>query len=262
MQDMVGQRDVTRGCKSRSTPPASGASRWGISCSTARPAWARRRSPPAFRAPGRQPANRQRGRAASPQGFDSLSDQCRGRLGPVHRRDPSAGQGGRGILVSGDGRFSHRHRAGRRGQRPHDQHGAAAVHADRGHHAGRAAVGSAARSLSDARAPRFLHASTSWPRSSAATPPSCRWRSTDDAAAGDRHPQPRHAATGQQPPALGPRLRHQQGRRPRDAGAGPAALEMQGIDPLGSTARTANTWRRSSACSTAGRSGSKRSPTP
>ncbi len=66
---------------------------------------------------------------------------------------------GRGISLSGDGGLSHRHRPGRRGQRPHDQHDAAAVYLDWRHDPGRSFVGAAARSLSDARASRFLHAS-------------------------------------------------------------------------------------------------------
>ncbi len=44
----------------------------------------------------------------------------------------------------------------------------------------------------------------------------------DEAADGDRRPQPRHAAAGQQPPALGPRLRPEQGRRPDHACRSPA----------------------------------------
>ena len=54
----------------------------------------------------------------------------------------------------------------------------------------------------------------------------------DDAADGDRRPQPRHAPAGQQPAPLGPRLRPEQGRRqdhargrprrPGDAGHRPA----------------------------------------
>ena len=50
---------------------------------------------------------------------------------------------------------------------------------------------------------------------------------------GDRRPQPRHAAAGQQPAALGPRLCPEQGRRPHHAPVARDALAMQGIDPLG-----------------------------
>ena len=78
----------------------------------------------------------------------------------------------------------------------------------------------------------------------------------------DRHPQPRHAATGQQPSALGSRLRHQQGRRSGDAGAGAPGPRHAGNRPSGArSARTANTWRRSSACFKAGRWASRPWPT-
>ena len=56
----------------------------------------------------------------------------------------------------------------------------------------------------------------------------------DDARRGDRQPQPRHAAPGQQPPALGSRLRHQQGRRPDHARAGAGrAWTCKGSTTLG-----------------------------
>ena len=92
-----------------------------------------------------------------PQGRDPLSDQRRGTLRAVHRRNPSAAEGGRGVSVPGDGGFSHRPDARRGGQRPDDQHAVAAVHADRGHHPHRTALGPVARPLSTPRAPRLLH---------------------------------------------------------------------------------------------------------
>ena len=95
---------------------------------------------------------------------------ARGRLDPVHRRDPPHAARGRGVHLSGDGGFPHRHRARRRHQRPDDLDAAEAVHADRRHDAQRHAVRPDARPLQDARAPGVLHASRSWPRSCASTP--------------------------------------------------------------------------------------------
>ena len=153
--------------------PQARRERWGTSCSTARRAWARPRSPRAFRASWacrfRSPAARRCGA----EGPDAVSDQRRRRLGAVHRRDPSAAQGGRGVSVPGDGGFSHRHHAGRRGERPDDQHAAAAVHADRRHDAHGLDLGAAARSVSDCASIWIFTRSRSWPRSSAAAPRSC-----------------------------------------------------------------------------------------
>ena len=124
--------------------------------------------------------------------------------------------------------------AGRRGERPHDQHAAQAVHADRGHDPHRPALGPAARPLSDARAPRLLHASRNWPRSSAATRAKLQVADRRRGRAGDCRPQPRHAPAGQQPPPLGPRLCPE----PAPTAGSPLAvardaLDMQGIDALG-----------------------------
>ena len=73
-----------------------------------------------------------------------------------------------------------------------------------------------ARPVSDARASRFLH-----DRGAVRNrPPQRRQAAGGNRRRGgrrNRHPQPRHAATGEQPLALGPRLRHQQGRRPHHA---------------------------------------------
>ena len=164
------------------------------------------------------------------EGPASVPHQRRGRLGPVHRRNPPPAQGRRRVHVPGDGGFPHRHHARRRRERPHDQPGAAAVHAHRRHDAERPALGAAARSVPSARAPGLLHARGA----GRDRPPHARaaYRSTRPHRR-DRPPQPRHAADGQQPPALGARLRDQQGRRARDHDVAHAALAMLGVDVLG-----------------------------
>ena len=87
----------------------------------------------------------------------AVPDQRRGRLDPVHRRDPPHAARRRGVHLPGDGGFPHRHRAGRGDQRPHHLDAAQALHADRRHHAQRHAVRPDARPLQDARAPGVLH---------------------------------------------------------------------------------------------------------
>ena len=143
----------------------------------------------------------------------------------------------------------------------HDQHAAAAVHADRRDDAGRHDLGPAARSVPSARASRFLHASPSWPRSFAAAPRNCRCRSTrpaprkSPAAAAARRGWPTTACAGSaiMSPAkpTAESISNWPGRR----------WPCRGSTSWGSTARTANIWKRSSACFTAGRWASKRLPT-
>ena len=76
---------------------------------------------------------------------------------------------------------------------------------------------------------------------------SCAVQIDDDAALEDRRPQPRHAAHGQQPPPLGPRLRHQ----PRPTGDITLRGRRRGARHAGdrsrwaSTRRIASTWKRS-----------------
>ena len=84
----------------------------------------------------------------------------------------------------------------------------------------------------------------------------------DEAAAGDRRPQPRHAATGQQPAPLGPRLRPEQGRRQDHASPWPATpWQCRASTRWASTRRIGSIWKRSPGCSSAGRWASRRSPT-
>ena len=85
----------------------------------------------------------------------------------------------------------------------------------------------------------------------------------DDAAADEDRPlQPRHAADRQQPPPLGPRLLDQQGRRPHHAAQSPTRPSTcSASTSSASTRRTASTWKRSSASSTAARPASRPSPT-
>ena len=70
----------------------------------------------------------------------AVSDQRRGRLDPVHRRDPPHAARRRGVHLPGDGGFPRRHRPGRGHQRPHDLDAAQALHADRRDDAQRHAV--------------------------------------------------------------------------------------------------------------------------
>ena len=66
---------------------------------------------------------------------------------------------------------------------------------------------------------------------------------------GDRRPQPRHAPAGQQPAPLGPRLRHQPGRRPDHAAPSPATpWKCRASTTWAWTRRTASTWKRSPGC--------------
>ena len=118
-------------------------------------------------------------------------------------------------------------------QRPDDQHVAAAVHADRGHDAHRAALGPAARPLPDARAPRLLHGRGA----GRDRPPQREEAAGGDRRRGGRRRSPAAAAARRGWPTIGsagsattPRARPTAGSRlpvARDA------LEMQGIDPLG-----------------------------
>ena len=100
------------------------------------------------------------------QGSDPVSDQRRGEsCGPVHRRDSPAAEGGRGISLSGDGGLSHRPAAGRRGERPHDQHGAAAVYADRAPRRPDCCCAPSRATGFKCASTWISTASTSWPRS-------------------------------------------------------------------------------------------------
>ena len=85
----------------------------------------------------------------------------------------------------------------------------------------------------------------------------------DRAAGRDRRPQPGHAAAGQQPAPLGPRLRPEPGRRQDFALRRPRCPGHAGHRPAGPRRRkTGSTWRRSPACSWAGRWASRPWPTP
>ena len=135
-----------------------------------------------------------------------------------------------------------------------------ALHADRGHHADGLALGPLARPLPDARAPRFLHASKSCPRSSAATPRSCGWRSTTRPRreiAGRSRGTPRLAnnrlrwvrdyalsrADGRITPAASPATPWR--CRASTPGPRPAGPQVSGDDRPGVRRRAGRGWRRS-----------------
>ena len=117
----------------------------------------------------------------------------------IHRLPQRRG----GVPVHGDGGFPHRHRVGRRGQCPHAQSVAQAVHADWRHDAGRHAVGPAARPVPDPRAPGILlggridHVGRCRNARKLSVP------IDQDAVPRDRRAQPFDATRGQQPLAAG-----------------------------------------------------------
>ena len=135
----------------------------------------------------------------------------------IHR---SAAGGGR-VSLHGDGGLPHRHRAGRRSQRADPQSVAQAVHADRGDHAGRHALGTAAGSLSDSRTPGFLYGGRV-DRAGAAQRPETVGRHRRAGGGGNCPAQPFDAACGEQSPAVGARLCHEPCRRSRHATRWPA----------------------------------------
>ena len=176
----------------------------------------------------------------------AVPDQRRGRLDPVHRRDPPHAARRRGVHLPGDGGLPHRHRARRGHERPHDLDAAEALHADRRDDAQRHAVRPDARPLQDARAPGVLHASRSWPRSSASTPsklqtPHHRRRGPGDwpAAAAARRASPTPGCGGRatSPPARPTaRITLDVAQAALDDGRGRSARAW--------TSRTAAIWRR------------------
>ena len=133
----------------------------------------------------------------------AVPHQRRGRLVPVHRRNPPHAARRRGVHLPGDGGFPHRHRARRGRQRPHHLDEAEALHAHRRHDAQRHVVQPDARPLQDARAPGVLHASRSWREIVRINARKLQTRDRRRRRPGDGPPQPRHAAHRQRAAAGG-----------------------------------------------------------
>ena len=117
----------------------------------------------------RRAQHHERPRARQEDGRDALPHERHRGLDPLHRRDPSPAEDGRGIHLSRDGGFSSRRRSRRRDVGPHDQSSAQEVHDHRRNHPQRHAFRPAPRPVPHARAPRVLRRRRPGARSSRST---------------------------------------------------------------------------------------------
>ena len=217
--------------------PPSGASRWGTSSSTARPGWARRPSPPASPATwacaSRSPAARA---LAAPKDLIPYLTNAEERsvlfIDEIHRLPKAveeflypAMEDFRIDLTLGEGVNA----------RTINMH-AEALHAHRGDDADRPARRRRLRDRFQMREHLDFYTVEELAEIVRRNAGKLRVEIVDGGGRGDRRPQPRHAAAGQQPPPLGPRLRPEPGRRPDHARRGPrrpgnAGHRRLGLDP-------------------------------